>query len=41
MLKWTVASGIDHMGKVAKPETIKRAPKYEYNARNISGAHRK
>ena len=38
MLKRTVANGIDRMGKVAKPETPERAPRYEYNPGNISGA---
>ena len=38
MLKGTVEGGIDRMGKVAKPETLKRAPRYEYNLGNISGA---
>ena len=32
----TVAGGIDHMGRVAKPETLEGAPRYEYNPRNIS-----
>ena len=26
------------MGKVENPETLERAPRYEYNPRNISGA---
>ena len=26
------------MDKVANPETLKRAPRYEYNLGNISGA---
>ena len=38
MVKRTVAGGIDHMGMVEKPETLKRAPRYEYNPGNISGA---
>ena len=38
MLRWTVAGGIDRMGKVAKPETLERAPRYEYNPGNIAGA---
>ena len=38
MLKQTVTGMIDHMGKVAKPETLERAPRYEYNLGNISGA---
>ena len=38
MLRRTVAGGIYHMGRVAKPETLKRAPKYEYNPGNIFGA---
>ena len=33
-----VAGGMDHMGRVAKPKTLERAPRYEYNPRNISGA---
>ena len=39
MLKRTVAGGIHGMGKVAKPETLERAPGYEYNPGNISGAN--
>ena len=35
---WTVAGMIDRMGRVAKPETLVRAPRYEYNLGNISGA---
>ena len=38
MLRYTVAGGIDHMGRVENPETLERAPKYEYNPGNISGA---
>ena len=38
MLKWTVASGIDNMGRVAKPKTLERAPRYEYNPGYIAGA---
>ena len=38
MLKRIVAGGINHMGRVEKPETLKRAPRYEYNPGNISGA---
>ena len=38
MLKRRVAGRIYCMGRVAKPETLERAPKYEYNPRNISGA---
>ena len=38
MLRQTVAGGIDRMGRVAKPETLERAPTYEYNPGNISGA---
>ena len=41
MLRRTVASGIDHMGRVAKPETLERAPIYEYDPGNIFDAHRK
>ena len=26
MLRWTVAGGIDHMGRVAKPEVQKNQP---------------
>ena len=37
-LRWTVAGGIDHMGRVAKPETPERAPRYEYNNSYIVGA---
>ena len=37
MLGWTIAGGIDRMGMVAKPKTLERAPKYEYNLGNISG----
>ena len=38
MLKRIVAGEIDRMGRVAKPETLERAPRYEYNPVNISGA---
>ena len=38
MLRQIVAGGIDHMGKVAKPETLERAPRYEYNPSYIAGA---
>ena len=38
MLRRRVAGGIDRMGRVAKPETLERAPEYEYNPGNISGA---
>ena len=38
MLRQTVVGGIDHMGKVSKPKTLERAPKYKYNPRNISSA---
>ena len=38
MLRQIVVGGIDHMGRVAKPETLERAPRYEYNPGNIAGA---
>ena len=38
MLRRTVAGRIDRMGRVAKLETLERAPRYEYNPGNISGA---
>ena len=38
MLRQTVTGGIDRMGRVAKPKTLERAPIYEYNHGNISGA---
>ena len=38
MLRQTVASGIERMGGVAKPETLEKAPRYEYNPGNIFGA---
>ena len=38
MFKWTLVGGIDRMGRVAKPETPERAPRYKYNPGNISGA---
>ena len=41
MLRKTVTVRIDRMGRVAKPKTLERAPRYEYNPGNISGAHRK
>ena len=38
LLRRTVVGGIDHMGRVANPETLERSPTYEYNPRNISSA---
>ena len=38
MLRQIVLGRIDCMGRVAKPKTLKRAPKYEYNPGIISGA---
>ena len=38
MFRWIVVGGIDRMGRVAKPKTLKRAPRYEYNLGNIYGA---
>ena len=38
MLRRKVVGGIDCMGRVAKPETLERAPRYEYNLENIFGA---
>ena len=38
MLRRTVVGGIDHMGRVANPKTLERAPRYEYNPGNIFGA---
>ena len=38
MLRQTIAGVIDRMGRVAKLKTLKRAPKYEYNPRNIFDA---
>ena len=38
MLRKTITGGIDHMGRVTNPETLKRAPRYEYNLGNIFGA---
>ena len=38
MLRQMVAGRIDHMGKVAKPKTLERAPRYEYNPGYITGA---
>ena len=35
MLRRTVAGGIDHIGKVSNPETLERAPRYEYDPGNI------
>ena len=40
MLKRAFADGIDRMGKVAKPETLERAPRYEYDPGNISGTQK-
>ena len=40
MLKWIVAGGIDCMGRVEKLKTLKRTPRYEYDPRNISSAHK-
>ena len=37
-LRQTFAGRIDRMGRVANPETLERAPRYEYNPRNIFGA---
>ena len=41
MLKQIAVGGIDRMGRVAKPETLERAPRYEYNPGNISSDHKK
>ena len=41
MLKCIVAGGSNHMGKVEKPKTLEKYPRYKYNPGNISGAHRK
>jgi len=38
MLRKKVAGGIDRIGRVAKPETLERAPRYEYNPGNIFDA---
>ena len=38
MLRWTVPGGIDRMGRVEKPKTLKRAPRYKYNPGNIFSA---
>ena len=38
MLKQIVIGRIDHMGRVAKPKTLERAPRDEYNPRNIFGS---
>ena len=38
MLRRIGAGEIDRMGRVAKLETLQRAPRYEYNPGNISGA---
>ena len=38
MLRKEVTGGIDHMGRVEKPETLERGPRYDYNLGNISGA---
>ena len=38
MLRKIVAGEIDRMGRVAKPKTLERAPRYKYNPGNISGA---
>ena len=38
MLRRIVAGRIDEMGRVAKHETLERAPKYKYNPGNIFGA---
>ena len=40
MLRRIIVGGIDSMGRVEKPETLERAPKYEYDPENISGAHK-
>ena len=40
MIKHTFAGGIDRMGRVAKLETLKRAPRYEYDPGNISNTHK-
>ena len=39
MLRQTFAGGINRMGRVENPKTLKRAPRYEYNLGNISGAN--
>ena len=38
MLRNIVTGGIDRMGKVAKPKTLERAPRYKYNPGYIVGA---
>ena len=38
MLRRTFVGGIDRMGRVAKPKTLERAPRYEYNPGNVAGA---
>ena len=38
MLRKTVTGGIDRMGRVAKPETPERSPRYKYNPGYITGA---
>ena len=38
MLRQIVVGGIERMGRVEIPKTLERAPKYEYNPENISGA---
>ena len=38
MLRWMVAGEIDCMDRIEKPETLERAPRYEYNPGNIFGA---
>ena len=38
MLRKTVVGGNDYMGRVSKPKTLERAPRYEYNPGNNSGA---
>ena len=38
MLRKIIIGEIDHMGRVENPETLKRAPRYEYNPGNIFGA---
>ena len=40
MLRWTFVGRIDYMGRVAKPETLERAPRYEYDPGNISKSHK-
>ena len=38
MLRWTIAGRIECMGRVENPETLERAPRYEYNPGNIFNA---